>query len=82
MYPLLPFKDGLILTCNSLHAVCLNLLEKCKFRFVLTSRFNQDIVTAFATNAAKPVFNNVLIETTREYKAEFAFVFRHSSAGG
>jgi len=40
----LPFKDGLILTCNSLHAVCLNLLEKCKFRFVLTSRFNQDVV--------------------------------------
>ena len=40
----LPFKDGLMMTCNALHEVCMNLLAKHNFRFVLTSRFNQDIV--------------------------------------
>jgi len=40
----LPFKDGLMMTCTALHDVCMSLLETNKFRFVLTSRFNQDIV--------------------------------------
>ena len=32
------------MTCNALHEVCMNLLAKHNFHFVLTSRFNQDIV--------------------------------------
>ena len=40
----LPFKDGLVMTCRALHDVCVSLLQTHKFRFILTSRFNQDIV--------------------------------------
>jgi len=47
--------------------------DKCKFRFVLTSRFNQDIVENWFSCIRGKGRNNVLIETTREYKAEFAF---------
>jgi hypothetical protein len=40
----LPFKQGLLMTCNALIAVCRDLIDKKGFQFVLTSRFNQDVV--------------------------------------
>jgi hypothetical protein len=40
----LPFKQGLMMTINALSAVCRDLIEKQGFQFVMTSRFNQDVV--------------------------------------
>lgn len=40
----LPFKDGLLMSVAAIRDVCYDLLSKHGFRFVLTIRFNQDIV--------------------------------------
>ena len=40
----LPFKQGLLMTINALMAVSRYLIDVQGFRFVLTSRFNQDVV--------------------------------------
>ena len=40
----LPFHEGLILTVRSIHLAALYLLTQKHFKYVLTSRFNQDIV--------------------------------------
>lgn len=40
----LPFQQGLMMTVHSLRLVCLGLLTNHGFRFVLTTRFNQDLI--------------------------------------
>jgi len=47
----LPFHEGLILTFHSIHLAAMYLLTEKHFKYVMTSRFNQNIVeNSFSCN--------------------------------
>ena len=64
----LPFKSGFVMTLNALHDVCCSLLCHYNFRFILTSRFNQDIVENWFSCIRGKGRNNDS-RTTVEYEA-------------
>jgi hypothetical protein len=64
----LPFKQGLLLTVNALVAVCRELIFKQGFQFILTSRFNQDVVENWFSCIRGKGHNNDS-RTTLEYES-------------
>jgi len=54
----LPFHNGLLLTVKAMQQLAMFLLAECGFKFVLTSRFNQDIVENWFSCIRQKGLNN------------------------
>ena len=54
----LPFHNGLLLTAKAVQQLTMFLLAECNFKFVLTSRFNQDIVENWFSCIRQKGLNN------------------------
>jgi len=55
---MLPFKDGLLTTTAAVLGATCHLINECKFAYVMTSRFNQDIVENFFSCVRAKGYNN------------------------
>ena len=64
----LPFKEGLQMSLRAIRSLCCDLLHNDKFNFVLTSRFNQDIVENWFSCIRGKGHNNDS-RTTLEYES-------------
>jgi catabolite regulation protein CreA len=64
----IPFKQGQLMTINALVSVCRYLIDVQEFRFVLTSRFNQDVVENWFSCVRGKGHNNDS-RTTIEYES-------------